>query len=449
MTSSGNTKSSYERTRHTFFRVWTVIGVVIILIGCGYLLGQVWTSISIILFSAFLVFVLRVPVAWMQKKRIPRALGAALSYLVALLVVAVVLLILLPALIEQFIGLVSSVPGYIEIAQDTWQQLYAQYYEFLQDSTIQELLKGLASNLSSWATGIASDSANMIVNMSKQVANALIVTGVSIIVGFWVLKDLPRISREVNIIIGPRYRDDAQVIVHAFSRALGGYLKGMVVASFCTGTMAGIAYYVIGLPYPVVLGILTGLMTFIPFLGPWIAGFIVAFLGLFISPLTALLAIIFTIVAQQITDNFISPRVMSEAVELHPSMILVFLFAGAALGGIFGMICAIPLTAAAKTIFVYYFEKNTGRQIVSLKGALFRGKQPEESGSEAYARVMSGETSSDGSCEAGSDGSGEAGTDTSGKTASEASCEVEHAKGAEEESTHQGDAGDSGDEERL
>jgi predicted PurR-regulated permease PerM len=150
----------------------------------------------------------------------------------------------------------------------------------------------------------------------------------------------------------------------------------MLVAGTCTGMMAGICYHFIGLPYPVVLGLLTGLMNFIPFVGPWIAGVIVALVGLFVSPLAALLAIIATIVPQSITDNFITPRVMAHAVELHPSVILIVLFAGGALGGILGMICAIPVTAAAKSIFVYYFEKRTGRQLISLKGALFKGKPP-------------------------------------------------------------------------
>jgi hypothetical protein len=115
-------------------------------------------------------------------------------------------------------------------------------------------------------------------------------------------------------------------------------------------------------------------MNFIPFLGPWIAGIIVALLGLFINPLMALLAILGTIIPQQITDNFISPRVMAGTVELHPSVILVVLIAGGALGGIFGMLCAIPLTAAAKSIFVYYFEKRTARHIVSREGAIFKGR---------------------------------------------------------------------------
>ncbi|MCL1890574.1 MAG: AI-2E family transporter [Coriobacteriia bacterium] len=372
MSNNNNQTAHPDRAQRLFFQVWAAIGIALILIGCGYVFGQVWTSISIILFSAFLVFVLRVPVAWLNKKGIPRAAGAALSYLGAIIIIAGILLIFLPILITQLTSFINSLPGYAENAQAAWDAFYAKHQDLFQDSFFQQFGKDVGSELSRWAAAAASQSPTILVGASTQVINALIVTGVSIIVGFWVLKDLPTISREILAIVGPRHAQDAHVISNAFSRALGGYLRGMVVASCCTGTMAGIFYYVIGLPYPVVLGLLTGLMNFIPFLGPWIAGTIAALLGLFISPVTAILAIALTIVAQQITDNFISPRVMSGAVDLHPSMILVVLFAGAALGGIFGLLCAVPLTAAAKAIFVYYFERKTGRTLTSYTGALFK-----------------------------------------------------------------------------
>ncbi|MDR2491995.1 MAG: AI-2E family transporter [Coriobacteriales bacterium] len=372
-----------EKARRTFHLVWTAIGIVLIVAACGYVLGQVWTSISVILFSAFLVFVLRVPVKWLEQRKVPRALGAALLYLCALLVIALVLLIILPILIEQLVGILSLVPGYVNDAQEAMTAFYVQYQDLLEDSNIQQLFLGFSSDLSRWATSLAGESANWLVRASSGIANGFLVVGVSLIVGFWVLKDLPRISEEILLVVGPRYKNDFQFVAHSFSSAIGGYLKGMVVASFCTGTMAGIAYYFIGLPYPVVLGMFTGLMNFIPFLGVWIAGATVAVLGLFVSPLTALLALVFTIVPQQITDNLISPRVMSGAVELHPSMILVVLIAGGAIGGIFGMICAIPLTAALKSIFVFYFEKRTGRHLVSVNGAFFKSRAPDDEADDA------------------------------------------------------------------
>jgi hypothetical protein len=147
----------------------------------------------------------------------------------------------------------------------------------------------------------------------------------------------------------------------------------MVVSCLCTGTIAFVFYLLIGVPYPLVMAFFTGLMVFIPFIGPAVAWILAGLIGLTVAPLTAVLAAVLTIVAQMLNDNLVSPRVMGGSVELHPAVILVVIFIGAALGGVFGMLCAVPLAGAFKAVFVYYFEKATGRQLIHADGALFRG----------------------------------------------------------------------------
>ena len=105
----------------------------------------------------------------------------------------------------------------------------------------------------------------------------------------------------------------------------------------------------------------------------------------FVSPLTAFIAIAGTIVIQQFVYTFISPRIMSNSVDVHPALTLLALMCGSALGGamsglagsLVGMLASIPAVAAAKACFVYYFEKKTGRQLVSEDGVFFKGMPAE------------------------------------------------------------------------
>jgi predicted PurR-regulated permease PerM len=364
--------------RRRFYLTFTVIGIVVLLWGAAYVLGQIWTPISIVLFSAFLVFLLRVPVAWMERKGVPRVLGAAIMYVVTLAVIAVILLIFLPVIIEQIIGFASLVPGYVNDSGNFFNTIYHNYRDVIQDTNIQQVVTSLGEELTRWSVGLASESASFMFTAGSSIANAFLVAGVSLIVGFWILKDLPTIGKEIMVIVGPRRSEDVRFITRAFSRSLGGYLRGMVVSCVCTGTMAGIAYAIIGIPYPLVMAFFTGLMVFIPFIGPTIAWLLAGLIGLFVAPLVGILALALTIAAQMVNDNFIAPRVMSSNVELFPGLILVVIFVGAALGGIFGMLCAVPLTAAVKQIFVYYFEKRTGRHLVAEKGALFKGHSSKQ-----------------------------------------------------------------------
>ncbi|MDR0500097.1 MAG: AI-2E family transporter [Coriobacteriales bacterium] len=366
------------KSKRVAYLAWAIIGVAIILWGCINAIELVLTPVAIVLFSAFLVFLLRVPVAWLERHNVPRALGAAISYCIAIASLAIILLLILPVLAEQFASLAEQMPGYVNAAGEFFRSLYERYHNLIEDSTVQQFILSIGGEISKFATSLASGSASGIIGLTGSIANALFVVLVSVIVGFWVLMDLPHISREVMILVGPRFQTDVRFIASALSRSLGGYLKSMVVAAICTGIMASVCYYFIGLPYPAVLGMLTGLMNFVPFIGPWIAAAFAALLGIFVSPLTAILAIAGTVVPQFLTDNFITPRVMSGNVALHPSVVIIALLAGAAIGGFFGVLCAVPLTAAMKTIFVYYFEKRTGRRIVSRNGALFKGKSAKE-----------------------------------------------------------------------
>lgn len=366
-----------------FYQTFTVIGIVILLVGAFWVLGQIWTPISIILFSSLLVFILRTPVAFLEKKGVPRPLGAALSYVLALIILAAILLILVPVAVEQLISFLSMVPEYVKNAGTWLEGTFEQISHYFEESGIQNVVATVATELAKWAADMASTSANAMVSTASTIGNLFLVAGVSIIVGFWVLMDLPRFSAEIRNLVGPKYGEDLQVITGAISRSLGGYLRGMVVSCLCVGTMTFIFYSIIGMPYPLVMALFTGLMVFIPFIGPAVAWILAGIVGLLISPLTCILAVVLTIAAQMVNDNLISPRVMGGAVELHPAVILVVLFIGAALGGVFGMLCAIPVMGAVKTIFVYYFEKTTGRKLVTEEGALFKGKPAKQKKKEA------------------------------------------------------------------
>lgn len=380
------TKARTEHTKRLFYMVWAVIGIVLLIIGAGWALGKITTVLAIIALTAFIVFILRVPVAWLERHGVNRLLGSLISYLGAILIVTAILLIFIPIIWQQVLGLINMIPSYVNDATNAFNNLYQQYSYLLEDSNIQKIVGGAATNLSDWATQIVSQSTKGVVTLGVNIVSAMLVFLVSLIAGFWILKDLPKIGREFRIIIGPRFEEDTLFIVNTCARSFGGYLRGMTVAGACTGIIAGIGYYFLGLPYPAVLGLLVGILNFIPYVGPWTAGAVVAIIGIFISPVIALISIIITIFAEQFTDNLILPRLMSSTVDLHPAIVLIGIFAGGALGGPIGLIAAIPLLSAIKSIFVYFFEKRTKRELADEKGALFKVSSAKGKGALFKAR---------------------------------------------------------------
>ena len=223
------------------------------------------------------------------------------------------------------------------------------------------------------AVDIGNNTAALVVNAGGDVATGFLDMFLALIIAFWALKDLPKMREEVLLIAGPKFEDDAELLLGTVNRVVGGYLKGQTIASLVTGTLATIGLAIFHVPYALVLGILTGLLNYIPYIGPFTAGFIAGLVGLFVSPLTGLAAVVVIVVAQNFTDTVITPRVMSDQVDLHPILVILSLLIGASLFGIAGMIFAIPVAATGKGLFVYYYEARTQRSIASEDGALFRG----------------------------------------------------------------------------
>lgn len=372
------------KARVRFLDLWSIIAGILLLGVVVYLMNVLSVPVAILIWTVIIVFCLRGIVNGLEKHRVNRAVGTTIAYIVMAVVIALVGFLLFSPMFglnAQFNDLLSNLPHYVNAVIAWGNDMYARYAPVLEDDTVKSVIAEVQKSAAAWASSIAQGSATGIVALSTTLANGLMALGFGLVIAFWVLMELPAIGRETRRLIGPKRAEDADFFHATFTRVMGGYIKGTLLQCAVIGVGCGIVFQVSGVPNAAVLGLITGVLNIIPIIGPWLGGALAAIAAIFVSPLVALIALVSTIIIQQLVYTFISPRIMANSVDIHPALTLLALMVGSALGGamsglmgsLVGMLASIPLVAVAKSVFVYYFEKRTGRHLVADDGVFFKG----------------------------------------------------------------------------
>lgn len=373
-----------DKARRRFLNVWTIVGAIALTWVVVQLLNILSVPVAIVIWTTIIVFVLRGTVNKLEEIGINRTVGTAIGYVIMFAVLALVAFLLFSpgvGMNTQFANLIENVPIYVQGISDWANDVYARYAYMLEDESVRAFVTDVQASAMDWAGDFAKNSASGAIAFGTGLANALMAIGFALVVAFWILMQLPQLGRECKRLVGDAHAEDLEMLHITFTRVMGGYIKGTLLQCAIIGVACGVLFAVLGIPNSMALGGITGILNIIPIIGPWLGGGLAAIVGIFVSPLVAVIAILGTIVIQQFVYTFISPKIMSDSVDIHPALTLIALMAGSALGGamgglsgsLVGMLASIPAVAVAKSVFVYYFEKRTGRRLVSKDGVFFLG----------------------------------------------------------------------------
>lgn len=357
-------------------RVWTVVGAIIIGVAVLNVLGALAPVIEFLAVGSLIAFIESPIVNMLERKGVPRAAGSLIALIFVLLVLFCVIMVIGPVFVDQILEVLSRLPNQLRGLGDWAVQVAHDFEAFSQSSMandLESMFKSLVNTVSSYVTSLAGDIGMGIVPFFSGFASQLFIFFLGLVLAYWLAVDYPRIHREIGTIVGEDHETSYRFMVAILSRSVGGYMRSMVITSFVNGVLAFIGLLIAGHPYAALMGVLTGLLHLIPVLGPWISAFAATLLAVFYSPILAVWTLVICMVAQNVTDNVVSPKVMQSSVQIHPAMNLAALVVGSTLMGAIGMVIAIPLCAALKGLFVFYFEKSSGRPLVAYDGAIFQG----------------------------------------------------------------------------
>jgi len=145
---------------------------------------------------------------------------------------------------------------------------------------------------------------------------------------------------------------------------LAAYIHAQLLACALVGSVCGLGFAVLGIPYPVLLGVLAGILEFIPFVGPLLLAVIASIVGALHAPILVLWAVGFLGILRLVEDYVIYPRLIGHGIKLHPLAVIVAVLAGAELNGVAGMFLAVPAVAIASVVYRHWLEWRNGEGVV-------------------------------------------------------------------------------------
>jgi predicted PurR-regulated permease PerM len=201
---------------------------------------------------------------------------------------------------------------------------------------------------SSHASGLAVQGATLAAELFVGLLLTLVLT-------FFFVKDANKIAAGLFRLGGERRAAACRVLGAQCWATITGYVRGATFNGLINGTLMALGVAVLGVPLPLPIGIVTFFGGYFPVAGSIVSGGLAALVALVANgPTTALVVIGITIAIHNIETYLIGPLVLGRAVHLHPVSVLLALAVGLIVAGVVGAFIAVPLTALATTIIIYY-----------------------------------------------------------------------------------------------
>ncbi len=308
-------------------------------------------SVASPLFIGFVIaWLLNPAVTFLQKKNVKRGLGTVFVFIMFLLILFIIIKVMLPMLYSQINEFLEIIPS-----------LFLQLSNFLHETFVKLNATGIDFNsietriydaVESFGVSITTALPTYVINSVSSVISSVWALLLGFVVGFYLLIDFDGMKKAYNI-VPKKHQNVVRKLMRDLDATCKDFVQGTLLISFIVFVVTSIGFKIIGLPSPMLFGLICGITNIIPYIGPWIGGAIAAIVGFTVSPLVGILTIVIAFISQQIDSMLLQPLIMGKTMKLHPVTIMVGLLVFGYFFGILGMIIATPTIACCKVIFSY------------------------------------------------------------------------------------------------
>jgi len=301
--------------------------------------------IGIVFAAIILTSAIGPAVNWLHRWRIPRKLGVLIVYVILFGAIGGVVTLLVPALITQTQQLTANFPVYWEQATSSFNNLRSLSAQY---GLADNIVRGLRSIEESFGSS-GGDVWHAVGGIFGGIFAFLIV----LVITFYLTAEENAVTRILRYVAPAPYQPFLTQLLYKMSDKIGLWLRGQLLLSLIVGLIVYGGLNALGFiepsirQYAIVLALLAFVGEFVPYVGPIIAAIPAVFIAATISLPLATATVIFYLLMQWTENNILVPKVMQKVVGLNPIISIVALLIGARVGGLVGVILAIPVATAA------------------------------------------------------------------------------------------------------
>ncbi|MFN0145838.1 MAG: AI-2E family transporter [Dehalococcoidia bacterium] len=318
-----------------------------------WMLLKIWAVVLLMIVAVIFMAALLPYVELFIRWRFPRVLAVITVLLMVLAIIGGLFAMVVPAMVDEFQTLRDRLP---EDARDL--------EVFLSNFGINVEISDRVQDID-W-TGLISGS--VAIDYGQRVLFGVLSAITVLVLTAYLLADAHRMRDYLYRFIPNDREPDADRILHALGRVVGGYIRGQIITSGIIGVYTAVVLAIVGVDNPLAFGVLAAFADIIPLIGAFIA-IVPATVGAFSeSPTQAVIVLIALLVYQQFEDRFLVPRVYGATLGLQPLVVLVAILVGGELLGIPGILLALPAAAAGKVFLDFFLEKRDPKNVFATGG---------------------------------------------------------------------------------
>lgn len=302
----------------------------------------------------------------LERLGLSRLWATIIITIAAVLTLVLLLLLALPALITQSQALIEAVPGYLA---DFQQALGRAFPDLVNENS--NLRRSLGSAEAALREG-GLTVLNSVLVSSLAFFDALIILVVTPVVAFYLLLDWDNLVTRIDALLPRQHLATIRRLARDIDLVLAGFVRGQFTVCLILGSFYALALMLIGLPFGLLVGIISGLISFIPYVGAIIGGILAIGIALFTfweTPLWIAATIGIFAFGQFVEGNILSPNLIGKSVGLHPVWLILALSVFGAMFGFAGLLIAVPASAALGVLGRFAVERY-------LASPYYRGRLP-------------------------------------------------------------------------